>query len=83
MIEDAQTILEELLLEEETNHVPLHEIALLYMALGQGDLALSFLERASDAQSFIVNTSNRDPRWDSFRMDPLYTEVLEKIGAED
>jgi tetratricopeptide (TPR) repeat protein len=83
MIEDAQNILEELLLEEETNHVPLHEISLLYKALGQGDLALSFLERASDAQSFIVNTSNRDPRWDGFRMDPLYTEVLEKIGAED
>ena len=83
MTEEAQNLLKGLLEEEETNHVPLHEISLLYKALGQEDLALFFLERASDEQSFIVNTSNRDPRWDEFREDPLFAEILEKIGVED
>jgi tetratricopeptide (TPR) repeat protein len=82
MTEEAQNLLEELL-EDETNHVPLHEIALLYKVLGQGDQALKFLERAASEQSFIVNTSNRDPRWDDFREDPMYAEILEEIGIED
>ncbi|UCE39868.1 MAG: protein kinase [Candidatus Aminicenantes bacterium] len=81
--EEAQNVLEELLLKEETNHVPLHEIALLYKALNQGDQALAFLVRASDEQAFIVNASKMDPRWDSFREDPIYAEILEDIGVED
>ncbi len=83
MTEDAQNMLEGLLQEQETNHVPLHEISMLFYALGQKDQALEFLDRASDEQSFIVNPSIKDPRWDGFRMDPLYTESLEKIGLED
>jgi serine/threonine protein kinase/tetratricopeptide (TPR) repeat protein len=83
MTAEAQNVLEELLQKEQTNHVPLHEISLIYKALGQRDRALSFLERASDEQPSVVNASKMDPRWDSFRIDPLYTEVLEKIGIED
>ena len=76
-------VLEELLQKEEDSHVPLHEIALLYKALDQEEQAFAFLKRASDEQSFIVTPSKMDPRWDSFRMDPLYAELLEKIGVED
>jgi serine/threonine-protein kinase len=83
MIEEAQGILEELRQEQETQHVPLHEMALLEKVLGQEDLALSFLQRASDEQSYIVNASKMDPRWDSFREDPKYAEILEEIGVED
>jgi serine/threonine protein kinase/tetratricopeptide (TPR) repeat protein len=83
MTEEARNVLEELLQKGETNHVPLHELALLNKALGQIDQALSFLQRASDEQSFIVNTSKMDPRWDNFREDPMYAEILEKIGVED
>jgi tetratricopeptide (TPR) repeat protein len=82
MIDEAQAVLEELLQELETNHVPLHEISLLYKALGQEDQALSYLERASAEQSFIVNVSKMDPRWDNFREDPKYAEILEEIGLE-
>jgi serine/threonine protein kinase/Tfp pilus assembly protein PilF len=41
------------------------------------------LARASNEQSFIVNTTNKDPRWDVFREDPAYEELLEKIDSED
>ncbi len=83
MTADARKVLEELLREEERNHVPLHELSLIYIALGQRDRSLSFLDRASDEQPTIVNASKMDPRWDSFKMDPLFVEVLEKIGIED
>jgi TolB-like protein/Tfp pilus assembly protein PilF len=83
MTDDALKILEELVQTEEDSHVPLHEIALLYKALDQDERALAFLTRASDEQSFIVAPSKMDPRWDSFRMDSLYAEILEKIGVED
>jgi tetratricopeptide (TPR) repeat protein len=82
MTEEAQNMLEELL-GDDTIHVPLHEISLLYKALGQEDQAFSFLVRASDEQSFIVNTTNKDPRWDVFRDDPTYEELLENIGLAD
>jgi TolB-like protein/Tfp pilus assembly protein PilF len=80
--EEAQKILGGLLAKSETDHVPFHELALIYMALDQKELALSFLERASDEQLFIVSASKMDPRLDIFRMDPLYATVLEKIGLE-
>ncbi len=83
MTSDAQRVLEELLREEESRHVPLHEIALICQALGQKDRALSFLLRASDDQRSILNAVKMDPRWDSFREDPFYADVLEEIGIED
>jgi len=83
MTVESQNLLKGLLEEEETNHVPLHEISLIYKALGQKDLALKFLERASEKQSFVVNVSKMDPRWNSFREDPMYAEILEEIGMED
>ncbi len=80
--EEAQKILEDLLVSSESNHVPFHEIALIYEALGRRELALSFLKRASEEQLFVVSAVKMDPRLDSFRMDPLFTEVLERIGVE-
>jgi serine/threonine protein kinase/tetratricopeptide (TPR) repeat protein len=80
--EEAQKILEGLLAKSETEHVPLHELALVYIALGQKEVALSYLERATDEQLFIISASKMDPRLDIFRMDPLYATVLEKIGLE-
>ncbi len=80
--EDAQKILDDLLVLLETDHVPLHELALICMALDQKELALSFLEQASEEQLFVVSASKMDPRLDSFRMDSRYTAVLEKIGLE-
>ncbi len=83
LISEAQNVLDELLREAETNHVPFHEIAMIYQALGQKERAISFLERASDVQPSILNAVKMDPRWDGFRMDPFYEEILEKIGMND
>ena len=83
MMKDAGDVLDGLLEKEETNHVPLHEISMIYDALGQKERALEFLDRAAEEQSFLVNASKMDPRWDKFRLDPLYAEVLEKIGIEN
>ncbi len=80
--EEAQKILEDLLVKSENDNMPFHEIALIYRALGQRERALSFLERASEEQLFVVSAAKMDPRMDSFRTDPLYAEVLEKIGAD-
>ncbi len=81
--EDAQKIFQELLQSPETNQVPFHEMSMIHKALGQEENALEFLERAAEEQSFVVNASKMDPRWDSFLMDPLYAEIMEKIGIED
>jgi serine/threonine protein kinase/tetratricopeptide (TPR) repeat protein len=80
--EDARELLEDLLVRSEDDHVPLHELALIRMDLGQKEMARDLLEQAAEKQLFVVSSSQMDPRFDIFRADPLFTEVLEKIGLE-
>lgn len=82
MNKEALEILDVLLVRSETGYVPLHEMALIYKALGRRDQALAFLERAAEEQLSIVTPSRMDPRWDTLRVDPLFTEVLKKIDLE-
>jgi serine/threonine protein kinase/tetratricopeptide (TPR) repeat protein len=82
MNQEAQEILNGLIEKIEMGNVPLHEIALIYKALGNRDQTLNFLERASVEQMSVVVPSKMDPRLDSLRLDPLFTTVLEKIGLE-
>jgi serine/threonine protein kinase/tetratricopeptide (TPR) repeat protein len=82
MDQEAQEILDDLIEKEEMGNVPFHEVALIYKALGNRDQALVFLERASVEQLSVVTPSNMDPRLDSLRLDPLFTEVLERIELE-
>lgn len=82
MNQEAQKILGGLIEKVEIGNVPLHEIALIYKALGNRDQALVFLERASVEQLSMITPANMDPRLDSLRLDPLFTAVLEKISLE-
>jgi serine/threonine protein kinase/tetratricopeptide (TPR) repeat protein len=82
-VTEARSMLEELILEEQNMDVPLHEIAMIYISLAMGDQAFASLERAFEEQPFLVSATKMDPRWDSFRVDPRYAELLEEIGVEN
>ncbi len=82
MNQEAQEILSGLIEKVEAGYVPLHEIALIYKALGNRDQTLAFLEKACVEQLNVVAPAKMDPRLDSLRVDPLFSDVLEKIGLE-
>jgi serine/threonine protein kinase/tetratricopeptide (TPR) repeat protein len=80
--EEALNILDILLEKSENEYIPLHEIALIYKALGRREQALAYLNKAAEEQIHTLAAAKMDPRLDSLRVDPLYSEVLEEIGMD-
>ena len=55
-------------------------IALVYAALGEIDLAFTWLEKALERRAESLLTSKTDPKLDRLRGDPRFAELLTKIG---
>src|SRR5260370_25020269 len=58
-------------------YVPPYATALVHVGLGQHDSALDWLERAYDAHGVFVPV---DPKWDSFRADEHFADLLRRCG---
>jgi tetratricopeptide (TPR) repeat protein len=55
-------------------------IALTYAALGEIDLAFSWLERAFERKAESLSSLKTDPKLDPLRGDPRFAELLKRIG---
>ena len=55
-------------------------IALVYAALGEIDLAFTWLERAYDRRAESLSSMKTDPKLDSLRDDPRFAELLKRTG---
>ena len=73
--------LDGMLEREKSRYVSQDWIALLYTRLGQKDEALARLEKAVEARELFVIGLNADPRWDSFRADPRFVALVQRVGA--
>jgi hypothetical protein len=60
--------------------VSLHDVAIVYVGLGENDEAFALLERAYAESDFYVATIKADPRFDSIRSDPRYKYLLRRLG---
>ena len=58
------------------------EIALIYIGLGEYDLAFESIERAIMELSVALLQIKVDPEFDNIRTDPKYNLVLKKMGLE-
>ena len=56
-----------------------YQIALIYLALGERDRSLDWLERARKERSWLLIYLKVDPRVDPLRSDPRFNEVLKQI----
>jgi serine/threonine-protein kinase len=54
--------------------------AMVYLGLGEHDLALQWLEKAAAAKDVLVCYLRVGPIYDSIRDDPRYLKLLEQIG---
>ena len=72
--------LDRMLEREKSRYVSQDWIALLYARLGQKDEALARLEKAAEDRNILVNRLKVDPRWDSFRADPRFVALVQRVG---
>jgi TolB-like protein/Flp pilus assembly protein TadD len=61
-------------------YIPPYAVALVYAGLGQLDVAFQWLERAYDAHDVHVVFLPVDPKWDAFRADPRFVDLLNRCG---
>ena len=66
--------------QSKSRYVPPIRFAQLYVRLGERDKAFEWLEKAYALRSAPLVYLNVDPRYDSLRSDPRFTELLGKIG---
>jgi TolB-like protein/Flp pilus assembly protein TadD len=63
-----------------TEYVSTYDLALLNVALGDGDGALTLLHRACDEHSAFMPFLNVDARLDTLRADPRFTTLVRRLG---
>jgi hypothetical protein len=61
-------------------HIPLDAIALVHVALGEKDEALSLLEEAFAQHNVLFYWLKADPRFDPVRSDPRFQHLLRRLG---
>jgi TolB-like protein/Flp pilus assembly protein TadD len=61
-------------------YVPPYNVALVYAGLGDREAAFHWLEEARAARDVHMVFLTADAKWDSFRCDPRFRQLLERCG---
>ncbi|HJS47273.1 MAG TPA: tetratricopeptide repeat protein, partial [Gemmatimonadales bacterium] len=77
---DAERVLEKLQAEGRAGYVSSFDIATIHAGLGDRSQALEWLERAYEGRATYLTFVNVDPRYDAFRGDPRFRELVRRIG---
>jgi hypothetical protein len=79
-LDEANAILDEVLVRSTREYVPPGGIALLYDAIGNRNKSFEWLDKALEERSGVFMFVKVDPLFDSFRSDPRFDALLEKAG---
>jgi tetratricopeptide (TPR) repeat protein len=74
--QEARDVLVALETASRERYVPPYAIALTHAALGEGDEVFTWLERAREARDVHMIFLSTDPKWDSYRMEPRFVDLL-------
>jgi TolB-like protein/DNA-binding winged helix-turn-helix (wHTH) protein/tetratricopeptide (TPR) repeat protein len=78
--QEARDVLNELQAASQKRYVPPYAFALVHAGLGERDATFQWLERARTARDVHVIFLTVDPKWDSYRADPRFIELLARCG---
>jgi TolB-like protein/Tfp pilus assembly protein PilF len=79
--DEAQRILEEMLMQRKERYCSAYAVALVYAALSEDDLAFEWLAKAHEEHDDHLGWGvASDPRLDSLRGDPRFNELLSRVG---
>jgi hypothetical protein len=77
---DAREVLSTLEAIARERYVPPYAIALVHAGLDERDLALEWLERAYEVRDAHLVFLAVDPKWDPWRGDPRFRELIRLCG---
>jgi hypothetical protein len=78
--DQARSILTALEKTATSRYVPPYAIALGYLGLRQVDRVFQWLGRAYDARDVHLVFAPVDPKWDPYRSEPRFEEVMSRCG---
>ena len=78
--DEARAMLRILETVSKTTYVPPYAMALISAGLEQRDAVFVWLERAYDAQDMHLIYLPVDPKWDSYRADPRFEQLIVRCG---
>ena len=76
---EAQKLLDKLKTLAKRRYVSPHDIAIIYIGLGEKDRAFEWLEKAYAEHALLVNLKV-DPVYDSLRSDPRFSGLVRRVG---
>ena len=76
---EARQILTKVIERSPRVYFPSYDIALIYLGLGEKDLAFDWLEKAFQERSPWLIHLNVDPRFDPVRSDPRFRELVRRL----
>ena len=78
--EQAKATIEELKLAATKGYVPAYSFAMVYNGLGKREEALRYLEKSLQEREVQITFIKIDTRWDDFRADPRFQDLLRRVG---
>jgi tetratricopeptide (TPR) repeat protein len=72
-----------LVLVDRTKHVSPYDVAVVYAALGNNEMALNWLEKAYTIRSNGLVFAKVEPELDSLRTDPRFVSIQQKLNFPD
>ena len=77
---EAQAELDALLKLSKERYVPSYNIAMIYNALGEGDVTIEWLERGYREKEPRMVFLNVERKWNNLRSDPRFQDLLRHVG---
>jgi len=81
-LESAKQILQSLIDRSQTHYVPAFCFALIYVGLGENDLAFESLNKAVEERSSWLVSLNVEPMLEPLRSDPRFAELVRNVGLK-
>jgi pentatricopeptide repeat protein len=77
---EALEVIEQLKRASATQYAPAPALALVYTGLGDKDEAFFWLDRAVEERAFQLQWIKVEPRWESLRSDPRFTNIIRRMA---
>jgi len=80
-LQEARSVISDLQKQAKTDFIDPYDFAVIYLALGQVDETLAWLNKALDVRSVNVVYLNVEPKFDPLRSDPRFVSMLRRMNV--
>ena len=81
-VTEARAVLSDLLKSATETYVPPYNIAVAYLAVGERERALDYLEKGVTEKDVRMVFLKVEPQWEQLRADPRFVDVIKRMGIE-